>query len=44
VLIPLRSGDPVVSLIHEAMALRNTAREHARRAVHLIRKLRQRSA
>jgi CelD/BcsL family acetyltransferase involved in cellulose biosynthesis len=44
VLIPLRSGDAVVSLIHGAMALRNAAREHARRAVHLIRKLRQRSA
>jgi CelD/BcsL family acetyltransferase involved in cellulose biosynthesis len=44
VLIPLRSGDPVVSLIHGAMALRNTAREHARRAVYLIRKLQQRSA
>ena len=44
VLIPLRSGDPVVSLIHGAMALRNAAREQARRALSLIRKRRQRSA
>src|SRR6202021_261318 len=29
VLIPLRSGDPVVSLIHKAMALRHAAREQA---------------
>ncbi|HEY0908905.1 MAG TPA: GNAT family N-acetyltransferase [Bradyrhizobium sp.] len=44
VLIPLRSGDPVVSLIHGAMALRHAAREQARRALSLIRKRRQRSA
>jgi hypothetical protein len=33
VLIPLRSGDPVVSLIHAAVKLRNSARELARRSL-----------
>jgi CelD/BcsL family acetyltransferase involved in cellulose biosynthesis len=40
VLIPLRSGDPVVSLIRGATALRHTAREQARRAVQFVRKRR----
>jgi hypothetical protein len=38
VLIPLRSGDPVVSMIHAAIVARNTAREQVRRAIRLIRK------
>jgi CelD/BcsL family acetyltransferase involved in cellulose biosynthesis len=38
VLIPLRRGDPVVSLIHAALTLRRFAYEAARRAVHLIRR------
>jgi CelD/BcsL family acetyltransferase involved in cellulose biosynthesis len=37
VVIPLRPSDPVVPLIHAALTLREFAREHARRAVHLIR-------
>jgi hypothetical protein len=37
VLIPLRPNDPVVSLIHAALALRRQVREAARRTVHLIR-------
>jgi CelD/BcsL family acetyltransferase involved in cellulose biosynthesis len=37
VLIPLRSGDPVVSMVHAAIVTRNTAREQARRAIRLIR-------
>jgi CelD/BcsL family acetyltransferase involved in cellulose biosynthesis len=41
VLIPLRRNDPVVALIQAAMHLRNHIREPARRAVHLIRKLRE---
>jgi CelD/BcsL family acetyltransferase involved in cellulose biosynthesis len=36
VLIPLRSNDPVVPVIHAAMKLRHTAREQARRAVQFI--------
>jgi CelD/BcsL family acetyltransferase involved in cellulose biosynthesis len=40
VLIPLRSGDPVVSMIHAAIA----AREQARRAVRFIRQRQPRSA
>jgi CelD/BcsL family acetyltransferase involved in cellulose biosynthesis len=36
-LIPLRKGDPVVSLIHAALTSRRSVRELARRAVHLIR-------
>jgi hypothetical protein len=41
VLIPLRRNDPVVALIHAAMMLRQRIREPARRAVHLIRKLKE---
>jgi hypothetical protein len=37
VLIPLRPGDPVVSMIHAAIVARNTAREQARRAIRFIR-------
>jgi CelD/BcsL family acetyltransferase involved in cellulose biosynthesis len=37
VLIPLRPRDPVVSIIHAALTARQTFRELARRAVHLIR-------
>jgi hypothetical protein len=44
VLIPLRSGDPVVPLIHAAIVARNTAHEQARRAVRFIRERRRRSA
>jgi CelD/BcsL family acetyltransferase involved in cellulose biosynthesis len=44
VLIPLRSGDPVVSIIHAAIVTRNTAHEQARRAVRFIRERRRRSA
>lgn len=40
VLIPLRRHDAVVSLIHAAMALRQVAREPARRAVRFIRNAR----
>jgi CelD/BcsL family acetyltransferase involved in cellulose biosynthesis len=38
VLIPLRRGDPVVTLIHAALTLRRFAYEAARRSVHLIRR------
>jgi hypothetical protein len=38
VLIPLRPGDPVVSLIHAALRLRKFVREPARRAIQFIRK------
>jgi CelD/BcsL family acetyltransferase involved in cellulose biosynthesis len=41
VLLPLRRNDPVVALIHAAMMLRQRIREPARRAVHLIRKLKE---
>jgi CelD/BcsL family acetyltransferase involved in cellulose biosynthesis len=41
VLIPLRRNDPTVALIHAAMTLRQRIREPARRAVHLIRKLKE---
>jgi CelD/BcsL family acetyltransferase involved in cellulose biosynthesis len=41
VLIPLRRNDPVATLIQMAMRLRNGIREPARRAVHLIRKLKE---
>lgn len=41
VLIPLRRNDPVAALIHAAMRLRQHIREPARRAVHLIRKLKE---
>jgi CelD/BcsL family acetyltransferase involved in cellulose biosynthesis len=37
VLIPLRSGDPIVPVISAAMKLRHTAREQARRAVQFFR-------
>jgi CelD/BcsL family acetyltransferase involved in cellulose biosynthesis len=37
VLIPLRSGDPIVPVIHCAMALRYTARHYVRRAAEIIR-------
>jgi CelD/BcsL family acetyltransferase involved in cellulose biosynthesis len=37
VLIPLRSGDPAVPIIHAAMKLRNSALEQVRRGVRLIR-------
>jgi CelD/BcsL family acetyltransferase involved in cellulose biosynthesis len=37
VLIPLRRGDPMVSVIHAALTARTVGRELARRAVHLIR-------
>jgi CelD/BcsL family acetyltransferase involved in cellulose biosynthesis len=40
VLIPLRPGDPVVSLIHAGLRLRKLVREPARRAVQFIRKRR----
>jgi CelD/BcsL family acetyltransferase involved in cellulose biosynthesis len=43
VLIPLRAGDPVVSIIHTAMKLRHTARAQARRAVQFIRQRREKS-
>jgi CelD/BcsL family acetyltransferase involved in cellulose biosynthesis len=41
VLIPLRRNDPTATLIHAAMMLRQRIREPARRAVHLIRKLKE---
>jgi CelD/BcsL family acetyltransferase involved in cellulose biosynthesis len=41
VLIPLRRNDPAAALIHAAMQLRQRIREPARRAVHLIRKLKE---
>lgn len=37
VIIPLRRNDPVVSMIHVAMKMRQSARKWARRAVHLVR-------
>jgi CelD/BcsL family acetyltransferase involved in cellulose biosynthesis len=37
VVIPLRPRDPVVSMIHRAMAMRQTIRDLARRAVHRLR-------
>jgi CelD/BcsL family acetyltransferase involved in cellulose biosynthesis len=40
VLIPLRSGDPVVSIIHAAIVTRNTAREQIRRGILFIRERR----
>jgi CelD/BcsL family acetyltransferase involved in cellulose biosynthesis len=39
VLIPLRANDPVVPVVHAMMSARQTALAQARRAVHLIRKL-----
>jgi CelD/BcsL family acetyltransferase involved in cellulose biosynthesis len=44
VLIPLRRGDPMVPLIHAAARLRRLIREPARRAVHFIRKRREKSS
>ena len=44
VLIPLRRGDPVVSLIHAALSLRRLVREPARRAAHFIRSRQEKSA
>jgi CelD/BcsL family acetyltransferase involved in cellulose biosynthesis len=41
VLIPLRRNDPAVALVHAAMRLRKLVREPVRRAVHLIRKLKE---
>jgi Acetyltransferase (GNAT) domain len=41
VLIPLRRNDPTAALIHAAMRLRQRIREPARRAVRLIRKLKE---
>jgi CelD/BcsL family acetyltransferase involved in cellulose biosynthesis len=41
VLIPLRPGDPVVSLIHAALTLQGLLREPARRAVRFIRNSRE---
>jgi len=44
VLIPLRRGDPVVSLIAAALTLRRLVREPARRAAHFIRSRQEKSA
>jgi CelD/BcsL family acetyltransferase involved in cellulose biosynthesis len=44
VLIPLRRGDPVVSLISAALTLRRVVREPARRAAHFIRNRQEKSA
>ena len=44
VLIPLRAGDPVVSLVHAAMMVRHTTRAQVRRAIQLIRKPKSKSA
>jgi CelD/BcsL family acetyltransferase involved in cellulose biosynthesis len=41
VLIPLRRNDPTFALIRAALMLRHRIREPARRAVHLIRKLKE---
>jgi CelD/BcsL family acetyltransferase involved in cellulose biosynthesis len=41
VLIPLRSGDPVVPIIHAAIVAQNAAREQARRVVRYIRQRRR---
>jgi CelD/BcsL family acetyltransferase involved in cellulose biosynthesis len=41
VLIPLRRNDPTVALIHAAMQLRHHIREPVRRAVRLVRKLKE---
>jgi CelD/BcsL family acetyltransferase involved in cellulose biosynthesis len=41
VLIPLRAGDPVVSLVHAALTLHRSVRAPLRRAVHLLRKLQE---
>ena len=44
VLIPLRRGDPVVSLISAALTLRRVVREPARRAARFIRNRQEKSA
>ena len=44
VLIPLRRNDPVVSLIHAAMTLRQLIREPVRRAVDFMRRRRETSS
>jgi CelD/BcsL family acetyltransferase involved in cellulose biosynthesis len=44
VLIPLRPGDPVVSLTHAALTLRRWVREPARRAFQFVRHLREKSS
>jgi hypothetical protein len=44
VLIALRRGDPVVSLIHAALLLRRLVREPARRAARFIRNRQEKSA
>lgn len=44
VLIPLRRRDPVVALIHAAMALHRLVREPARRAVRLLRNRQEKSS
>jgi hypothetical protein len=44
VLIPLRRRDPVVALIHAAMALRRLVREPVRHIVHFLRKRQEKSA
>ena len=44
VLIPLRRHDPVVALIHAALALRQVVREPLRRAVHFIRQRQEKSS
>jgi len=43
VLIPLRRGDPVVSLIRAALALRDAVREPVRRIVHFVRSRKEKS-
>ena len=43
VLIPLRRGDPVVSLIRAALGLRDAIREPARRLVHFVRARQEKS-
>ena len=44
VLIPLRRGDVVATLVHSALTLRKLAREPARRAIRLIRKRQEKSS
>lgn len=44
VLIPLRRGDPTVPLARAAIALRRLLREHARRAVHILRERQEKNA
>jgi hypothetical protein len=44
VLVPLRPRDPVVTLVHGALKLRQLIREPLRRAVHFIRKRQEKSS